>query len=647
MKILLLFIFCFSINSLIFAQEKVLNDSLLNFLNKKIEDTTRVNVLNKISWNYINTDFELALEYAQKSLDLAQSIDYNEGIALAYTHISYAQYRQSNFDDALISINKAIAVFEILNDKQKISKSLLTISQIYFAKSNYVQAINYSEQALEMKFEINDTNSLELNYLTLGVIYQHIGDYPKSLENHFKSIEFCEKNGNTKTLASNYNNIAVVYRLQEKYEKALEYYQKAVELHIETGNKIGESQSLNNIAVVYEALKSYDLALKYYNDALKIFNEIGYLQGKCTALTNIAGIEMSLEQLDDVESKLLEAEKIALQIEDPSKLISIYGLLGQYFLAKNQLPKAIKYTKTAYEMSQEIGSLAFMSNMAQQLSILFEKNFDYKLALEYNQSYNLYKDSLFNIQKTDLIEQMTMNFENEQNLKEIELKDTEILLLEKDNRISNNKITGLLIIISLIFALSTFVIFYFRKKIKAEKQIRLREIAIGESRNKIMELEISNKEIRSNALKNEIEYKNKEIQNFAFHIIDKNDFILNIQKQLKEAKKNLNNTEAQIEIQNLINLINSKMILERDREEFLAYIDQIHDNFHYNLNSKFPDLTDTETRIASLLRMGFSSKDISSILHITPKSVDTNRYRIRKKLNIDTDTNLNDFFKEI
>jgi len=45
--------------------------------------------------------------------------------------------------------------------------------------------------------------------------------------------------------------------------------------------------------------------------------------------------------------------------------------------------------------------------------------------------------------------------------------------------------------------------------------------------------------------------------------------------------------------------------------------------------------------------MELSSKEISGILNISSKSVDMNRYRLRKKLNLDNEINILEFLKTI
>lgn len=630
-----------------FAQNKDLTDSLLKELQKSKKDIEKVKIYNELSWNYINFNFDLSIKYAQEALDLAQKINNNEGIALAYTHIAYASCRKGDFNEALININKGIGIYEILGKSQEVAKSLLTVSQIYFARSKFDEALEYSKKALQMKQDIGDSTSMELNYLTIGVIYEKQGNYSLAFENYLKSVDYCLKNKNKNTLASNYNNIAVIYRKQNKNELALEYYEKAVGIYKKTNNKLGKAQTINNIAVVYEAEGMFETALKYYSSALDIFFEIGYKQGQITSLTNIAGIELNLGNFEDVPNKLSNAQKIAEDIDDDGKLISIYGLWGQYYLEIKNFENAVYFTQKAIDLSLKINALDIYKDLCLQISIIYEGNGNYQKSLENFKIYHQFSDSLFNIEKTTIIENLNADFQLSEKQNELELKNKEVEILEKNKKIYQFRIIFVVLVLLVVVLFTFYVISNYKKKISRQKILLEKEKEIQDSEKRILELKILNQDQNQKNLEAEIKYKNQEIKNFAYHIIDKNEFINNLKNQLKSALKNQNDKESNSQIQTIINNINSKMILEKDREEFLAYIDQINDNFYYKLNQNYPDLTETEVRIASLLRMDFSSKDIAAILHITPKSVDTNRYRIRKKVNLDSDEKLNNFFKSI
>ena len=76
-------------------------------------------------------------------------------------------------------------------------------------------------------------------------------------------------------------------------------------------------------------------------------------------------------------------------------------------------------------------------------------------------------------------------------------------------------------------------------------------------------------------------------------------------------------------------------------------IDDINSGFISKLASIYPDLSNSEKRLASLLRIGMSSKEISLMMSMEPKSVDMARYRLRKKLNLQASDNLSEFLGKI
>ena len=65
------------------------------------------------------------------------------------------------------------------------------------------------------------------------------------------------------------------------------------------------------------------------------------------------------------------------------------------------------------------------------------------------------------------------------------------------------------------------------------------------------------------------------------------------------------------------------------------------------LKEAFPNLTESERKLANLLRQGFSSKYIATLMNITPKSVEISRYRLRTKLGLRRSDNLVQFIKSI
>ena len=81
--------------------------------------------------------------------------------------------------------------------------------------------------------------------------------------------------------------------------------------------------------------------------------------------------------------------------------------------------------------------------------------------------------------------------------------------------------------------------------------------------------------------------------------------------------------------------------------EFETHFSTVFEDFYINLNKRYPGLTPNESKLCALLRLNLSTKEIASITAQNPKSVDMARYRLRKKMNLNSTDNILDIIKSI
>ncbi len=87
--------------------------------------------------------------------------------------------------------------------------------------------------------------------------------------------------------------------------------------------------------------------------------------------------------------------------------------------------------------------------------------------------------------------------------------------------------------------------------------------------------------------------------------------------------------------------------IDKDWNNFKLYFENVHREFFIRLNQDFPDLTPNELKLAALIRLNLNIKESALILGISPESVKTARYRLRKKLNLEQETSILNFFLEL
>ncbi|MBK7099287.1 MAG: hypothetical protein IPH58_14300 [Sphingobacteriales bacterium] len=90
-----------------------------------------------------------------------------------------------------------------------------------------------------------------------------------------------------------------------------------------------------------------------------------------------------------------------------------------------------------------------------------------------------------------------------------------------------------------------------------------------------------------------------------------------------------------------------KMNFSQEIEGLYSQIETLHKDFNIHLAEHFPQLSENDIRLVTLLRLGFSTKHIASLNNISPKSVEIARYRLRSKLGLSHDQNLQKYLKTI
>jgi AraC family transcriptional regulator, chitin signaling transcriptional activator len=177
----------------------------------------------------------------------------------------------------------------------------------------------------------------------------------------------------------------------------------------------------------------------------------------------------------------------------------------------------------------------------------------------------------------------------------------------------------LLYIISILaFSLMMHKIYKkYYKKLHAHKQLESEQLIIS---------------IKNEKLNQDIESKNRELAISTMSIIKKNEVLNSIKKELKKTK-NTNSNPA-------LKLIDNNLNDTKDWSFFEKAFNNADKDFLDKIKQSHPDLTPNDLRFCAYLRLNLSSKEMAPLLNISIKSVETKRYRLRKKLGLEHDSGL-------
>ncbi len=202
----------------------------------------------------------------------------------------------------------------------------------------------------------------------------------------------------------------------------------------------------------------------------------------------------------------------------------------------------------------------------------------------------------------------------------------------------------------IFYGLLIITLAYLLYRKQQKKLLREREKHIEEQKRTVylhqLELEKSEKEVvklRNEKLEGEIQFKNTELASTAMHLMQKEEFLLKIKDELQHLNKIGKEKADPAEVKKILRILSEEEKLNEEWEQFSVHFDKVHSDFLVKLKEKYPSLKPHELKLCAYLRMNLSSKEIARLMSISVRGVEISRYRLRKKLDIPTETNLFQF----
>lgn len=173
---------------------------------------------------------------------------------------------------------------------------------------------------------------------------------------------------------------------------------------------------------------------------------------------------------------------------------------------------------------------------------------------------------------------------------------------------------------------------------------------------KLLELEIAqlklkteNKKITKDRdfLEENVIEKSKELANYTLMLSQKKKMFSEMQEDLKQLRPTLKSEESRKKVTEIFQKLHQNKIGEEYMEIFDVNFEKIHHNFFEKLKKLNPTFTQRELRLCAFIKMNMLNKEISSLLNISTRGVESARYRVRKKLNVTHDDNLVAFLENL
>jgi len=251
-----------------------------------------------------------------------------------------------NFEEALLYCGRAMEIYQKLDNKIGIAAVHEKMGHMYLSQGLEDKALEHCHAALKVKQESGAGESkLASCYFNIGVCYANIDRLDLALSFYEPAQLAWEQLDKHRHLPILYNNLGSIFGKKGELESARKYFLKALDISEAAGERKQTASTLSNLGNLYEDLCEYEKAHGYYIKSLEIYQKLGNKRGIAYVSSCVGNVCTHLNRLDEAEkfiSKGLELTK-SLKIVDYE--VICLERMTKLYEKKGDLKKALSYSR--------------------------------------------------------------------------------------------------------------------------------------------------------------------------------------------------------------------------------------------------------------------------------------------------------------
>lgn len=502
-----------------------------------------------------------------------------------------------------------------------------------------------------MKFSSDSLIALALNYYTItqtspimyakalfyhGRVMLELDKEEEALKSFLAAKDVYERTKDHKMLALILEEIGMINRKQELFDDALSNFREALDTHIRLKDSLGIISVSQNIARVYLFKSQWDSCSYYYNNALEI--AVKKNLSEISILHELGILYRSMQELSEAERYFLAAyEK---ETDEEKKYMECLSL-GYLYMQMGQTENARKYLKMSAKSSK-----AYTQISAFDCLYFLEKDIDnFEEAIVYHELADSITNAMEELNSRELIASLQKKYENEK--------------LQNDNLHMKVRYTNFMLwgMIAFLIVVACMCYYYYKnrnnkKKIaEIESQIRENEEEIERYQQEIEDIQISKDQVlKENLMLEENRTKVGELNGKIILLTMQNK---TLSEHLKELGGELNvgtSSSSFIHAFRLLLAIKEGTLRGKlsneERQKLFSLFDLMYWNYVTRLLERAPTLTKHDLEICCFLKFGLTHEELSCIFHTTSDSVTRAKGRLKGRLGVSPQDDLDTFLKE-
>ena len=537
---------------------------------------------------YVNINPDKAVQFGVEAMEIGYKEEYTLDLLKLNSRIGQILYEQDLDGEALRFYNESIKIFKALPVAERENPKVEYPPWLLVNIGNVFYQNGQNEKAQE--------------YYTLAI-------------NNFQLYR--DKETLNQGLSTSYDNLGLVSLRENDYEKALEYFNKSYEFRYASGKDEDILFSMSRFLNVYIAQNKVDAIEKQIKGIIEFYelSKKNYTKEKLITsyLTRNYGYAIS-----SFASYLTENKQYARAIELLNECLVVF----QSFIV--ELPTInTNLAEVYYESGQEDNALVLIKANLKELS---QNNFkDQKeknlLLLERILTNGSYKQKEVLDAKNRLI-QFYKNKDSYLYERGIASLESNLSLLEKQEEINREKIrynTYIFILIIIVI-----ILFFLLNSMQLNYNLQALYAKNVSSEKKLVEMELENKKLA---------------------LANTNNFISQQSQNLKNILQSSSGNKVQsAELKSKIKMLTQSFKLN---DNFEKLFEEVYPGFYQKLIQRNKNLTQNDLKLCACIRLNQTSKEIAFMMGVSSRTIESQKYRLKKKLGLSKEERLTSFIFSI
>lgn len=403
-------------------------------------------------------DSVFVFSYGDSAIRIARQLNALDKEAQIYQYYGNYYYFSRKHEQSDKYYAKSISLAKKAGNDELVHSTLIRKAFILVDTDNFQAEKDFEDLLLRVQKNNEIQNTIEC-YNGLGIIQESRGNRNAALEFYLNGLKVAEQHKMEYHIGMLLNNIGLIKFYNKQYEEAKKDLERAL-TYAEKLNEMRLALNLhNNLGLVSSTQNDYRTALGHYRQTLKKAHYLGFPQAIAVAHLNLGN---SLNEIEEVDSALIYVDSSILvfeRINDYHFASRPYFLKASIYRQRKELGQAMGYIETGLGYARKANGLLEVAQGLRIQSEIFRDMGRFEEALQAFERYHTLTDSLSEVNNSEKIAELQLIYD-------MEKKDAEITLLEKENALKASRLN--IIIVSSV-ALIILILAYFRNR-----QIRLR-----------------------------------------------------------------------------------------------------------------------------------------------------------------------------